>query len=49
MPNPPRNERRPDLGIRKPPKSDKPSEESLRDQARTEIEERPYLDTEGGE
>lgn len=49
MPNPVREERRPKLGVRKPSKSEKQSEESLREQARTELEERPYLDTEGGE
>lgn len=49
MPNPPRNERRPKLGVRKPPKSADHSEEALREQAKTETEERPYLDTEGGE
>jgi hypothetical protein len=35
-----------------PPKKkleDKTGKELLRDQARTETEERPYLDTEGGE
>jgi hypothetical protein len=48
MSNPPKDERRPKLGIRRPPKSDK-SEESLREQSRTETEERPYLDTQGGE
>jgi len=49
MLTPPRNAPRPNLGIRKPPKSGKQSEESLREQAKTETEERPYLDTEGGE
>ena len=49
MPNPPPNKRPPKLGIRKPPMSDKQSAESLREQAKTELEERPYLDTEGGE
>ena len=48
MPNPPRSERQPELGIRKPTKEEQ-SEESLREQAKTETEERPYLDTEGGE
>ncbi|MEO8698488.1 MAG: hypothetical protein ABI867_00560 [Kofleriaceae bacterium] len=38
----------------KKPEARKPSkqeaaEEALRDQAKTEVEERPYLDTEGGE
>jgi len=49
MPTPPRNEHRPKLGVRTPAKPDKPSDEALREQARTETEERPYLDTEGGE
>jgi hypothetical protein len=49
MPNPPRNEPRPNLGIRQAPKPDKQSEELLREQSRTETEERPYLDTLGGE
>jgi hypothetical protein len=49
MSSPHRDERRPKDGIRKPPKSDEQSEESLREQAKTETEERPYLDTEGGE
>jgi hypothetical protein len=37
------------FGVRQPAKPDKQSEESRREQAKTEIEERPYLDTEGGE
>jgi len=49
MPNPQRNEPRPKLGVRKPAKANEQSEESLREQAKTETEERPYLDTEGGE
>ena len=49
MPNSPRNERLPKFGVRKPAKSDERSEEALREQSRTETEERPYLDTEGGE
>jgi hypothetical protein len=49
MPNQQRDERRPKLGVRKPAKPDGQPEESLREQARTETEERPYLDTEGGE
>jgi hypothetical protein len=48
MPNPPRPERQPKQGIRKPPKPEQ-SEESLREQSKTETEERPYLDTQGGE
>jgi hypothetical protein len=32
-----------------PPKADPKAEEVLREQAKTETEERPYLDTEGGE
>jgi hypothetical protein len=49
MPNPQRNEPRPKLGVRKPAKPDESSEEFLREQAKTETEQRPYLDTEGGE
>ena len=49
MPSSPRNDHKPNLGVRKPAKQDKQSEESLREQSRTETEERPYLDTEGGE
>jgi hypothetical protein len=38
------------LGVRPPPITKKPqTEESLREQSKTEVEERPYLDTEGGE
>jgi len=51
MPNPPRNDR-PKLGVRRPAKPDKQTEEnaaSLREQSKTETEEHPYLDTEGGE
>jgi hypothetical protein len=33
----------------KPSKQSQAAEEALRDQAKTETEERPYLDTEGGE
>lgn len=41
----------PRKGIRKPPpaKDEKQSEEVLREQSKTETEQRPYLDTEGGE
>jgi len=49
MANLQRDERKPSLGIRKPAKSDNQSEESLREQSMTETEQRPYLDTEGGE
>ena len=49
MANLPRDERHPKLGISKPPKQDKRSEEALREQSKTETEQRPYLDTEGGE
>ena len=49
MPNEQRHEHRPKLGVRKPARPDAQSEESLREQARTETEERPYLDTVGGE
>ena len=31
------------------PKQDQAAEEVLREQSKTETEERPYLDTEGGE
>ena len=44
-----RNKPTPKRAVDKPPNSDKQSEESLREQAKTETEERPYLDTEGGE
>ncbi len=30
-------------------KADQRAEEGLREQSKTEVEERPYLDTEGGE
>lgn len=40
-------------GVRTPASSEKASprkeQEVLREQSRTEVEERPYLDTEGGE
>jgi hypothetical protein len=49
MPPPPRDEPRPKPGERTPAKPDKQSEEALREQTKTETEERPYLDTEGGE
>ena len=40
----------PKRGIRKPdPREDRESDEALREQTKTETEERPYLDTEGGE
>jgi hypothetical protein len=41
----------PQKGIRKPPppKDEKQSEEALAEQSKTETEQRPYLDTEGGE
>jgi hypothetical protein len=40
----------PKRGIRKPERSDdRESDEQLREQTKTETEERPYLDTEGGE
>ncbi|MBV8762963.1 MAG: hypothetical protein JO257_37100 [Deltaproteobacteria bacterium] len=40
----------PKKGIRKPdPREDRETDEQLREQTKTEIEERPYLDTEGGE
>jgi hypothetical protein len=41
----------PKTGIRQPRgrRNDKRAEEVLRDQTKTEVEERPYLDTEGGE
>lgn len=49
MPNAPQKEIRPKRGIRTPSKPNKQSEDALREQAKTETEERPYLDTEGGE
>ncbi len=49
MLKPQRTEQRPKLGVRRPAKPDKQAEEGLREQAKTEVEERPYLDTEGGE
>jgi hypothetical protein len=49
MPNPPQNQIRPKRGVRTPAKPNKQSEVSLREQAKTETEERPYLDTQGGE
>jgi len=49
MPNPTHNEVRVKRGVRTPQKPSKQSEESLREQTKTEVEERPYLDTEGGE
>jgi hypothetical protein len=58
MANPQRTERGPKSDARNPAKldkqaeesrRDKQAEESRRDQAKTETEERPYLDTEGGE
>ena len=40
----------PKRGIRKPDRrDDRESDEALREQTKTETEERPYLDTEGGE
>jgi hypothetical protein len=39
-------------GVRPPTapiKDDRRAEETLREQSKTEVEERPYLDTEGGE
>jgi hypothetical protein len=49
MPTTPRNEQKANFGVRKPAKQDKQTEETLREQSKTETEERPYLDTEGGE
>lgn len=52
MPNDQRQKQPPKKGIRpvpQRPRTDKKSEEVLREQAKTETEERPYLDTEGGE
>jgi hypothetical protein len=51
MGKPVRPEPRQKKGIRKPPpsKSDSRADELLREQSKTETEERPYLDTEGGE
>lgn len=45
----PNDKPQPKKGIRKPPRNEKQSEEVLREQSKTETEERPYLDTEGGE
>lgn len=40
----------PKRGVRKPDrKDDRQTDEQLREQTKTETEERPYLDTEGGE
>ncbi len=40
----------PTRGVRKPDRrEDRETEEQLREQTKTETEERPYLDTEGGE
>lgn len=49
MPNPTQEEIRPKRGVRTPAKPTKESEEALREQAKTETETRPYLDTQGGE
>lgn len=47
----PERREQPKRGIRKPPpaKDEKKAEEVLREQSKTETEQRPYLDTEGGE
>jgi hypothetical protein len=54
MPNEPEHKMppQPRKGVRRHPRhrpSDAAQEELLRDQAKTETEQRPYLDTEGGE
>lgn len=51
MPKPPKREPPPKRRPCPPSGKDEPktAEEVLREQAKTEIEERPYLDTEGGE
>jgi hypothetical protein len=51
MPNPPKREPPPKGRAPAPPRKNDPEspEEVLREQAKTETEERPYLDTEGGE
>ena len=51
MPSTPRREPHPKKRPAPPPRKDdtKNADEVLREQAKTEIEERPYLDTEGGE
>jgi hypothetical protein len=51
MPDQPKRQEPPKPRANAPrPKEDRESaEEVLREQAKTEIEERPYLDTEGGE
>jgi hypothetical protein len=47
----PLNPSAPKAGVRRPQrvKHDKQSEELLREQSKTEIEEKPYLDTEGSD
>jgi hypothetical protein len=53
----PPNPNRDDSAKKRPPptpakvdqKADRKGEEALREQSKTEVEERPYLDTEGGE
>ena len=51
MPSTARREPPPKQRPAPPPREDdtKNADEVLREQAKTEIEERPYLDTEGGE
>ncbi|CAN5825440.1 hypothetical protein BH11MYX2_BH11MYX2_21420 [soil metagenome] len=52
MPNQPRQTEQPKkFGVRNPPRprSDKASEDLLREQSKSEAERTPYLDTEGGE
>jgi hypothetical protein len=51
MQNDRRERTEPTQNARKPPasKQDRKQEEVLREQSKSEIEENPYLDTEGGE
>jgi hypothetical protein len=52
MPNPERTDpakKRPMTTPKLDRKAEQRAEEGLREQAKTEVEERPYLDTEGGE
>jgi hypothetical protein len=53
MPNEPEHKEPPRYGVRRPQqqqrRSNTETEELLREQSKTETEQRPYLDTEGGE
>ena len=48
-PQPPSKKRAGSQDKKSDPKQDQAAEEVLREQSKTETEERPYLDTEGGE